>query len=159
MKNFDIFVDGSHLKPSGRLGCGGLLVDSTTKTVIDTFKMELLPEYVKITFGADTCSNPTAEMIGVLQALYHFGPRLKGAGKVTIYSDYLGVREWNTGKWKIKEPYIQRVKDDLDDEISKLGLKGKIGFAWVKGHQGLKDIGYEGQMNNLADKLAKGEDL
>lgn len=155
----DIYTDGSHLDKqhpeNSRLGCGGVIVDHDTGKILNEFSIQLLPQYLKMTFDISKCSNPSAELIGVLQALYHFKKELKKASEVVFYEDYLGCKSWMEGTWKIKEPYIQRIKDDIIDEITEQGLTGKVKFSWVKGHQNSNNI--QAKMNNRADQLAKGE--
>jgi ribonuclease HI len=164
MKILDIYTDGSHLKKTtGRLGCGGILVDPAFPPVgkeLAKFSLELDPSDLKEAFGpgAETCSNPTAELTAVLVALREFKKFLKGVGIVTIHADYIGVREWMTGAWRVKEPYIARIKAEIEKEIKSQGLTGQVQFAWVKGHQryvaGDPDIHW----NSVADVLAKGEE-
>ena len=96
------------------------------------------------------------EMLAVLYALYNFKDEIKGSDSVELKMDYLGVREWMTGKWKINKPYIAKIKNDIDEEIKNQGLKGKISFKWVKSHQ--KGTDPDIIFNNLVDVLAKGED-
>lgn len=163
MKQFDIYIDGSHLdkQHNGRLGIGGVLVDlnSTEKMgkLLNKFSIELTPEYMKFSFGADKCSNPSAELTALLQALYQFKGSYGPNDKIVIHADYLGVKEWMTGTWKIKEPYIARIKADIDKEINKQGLQGRIEYKWVKGHQ--KDLNNpDVYWNNFVDSLAKGKD-
>ena len=97
------------------------------------------------------------EMLAVLYAFYNFKNELKNADSVEFKMDYIGVREWMTGKWKINKPYIAKIKNDIDEEIKNLGLKGKISFKWIKAHQqgNEPDIVF----NNLVDVLAKGENV
>lgn len=168
MKQFDIYIDGSHLdkQHNGRLGIGGVLVDLNDKTggttngmgkLINKFSIELTPEYMKLSFGADKCSNPSAELTALLYALYQFKGSYGPNDKVIVHADYLGVREWMMGNWKIKEPYIARIKADIDKEIHNQSLQGRIEFKWVKGHQ--KDnTNPDVYWNNFVDSLAKGED-
>ena len=156
MKEYTIFIDGSHLdkQHNGRLGIGGVLLDDNY-TKVNEFSIELTPEYMKEKFDVDKCSNPTAELTALYHAILGFGEKLKKADKVIIYADYIGVREWMTGKWKIKEVYISKVKDEIDKEVNRLGLKGKIEYRWVKGHQTGNSL--EASWNNYVDLLAKGE--
>ena len=157
----DIYIDGSHLdkQNNGRLGIGGVIVDMDVKighgNILNEFSQELIPEYMKITFGADKCSNPSAELCALLHALYNIKKEIRGAKKIVVHADYMGVREWMTGNWKIKEPYIMRIKDDIDQEIYNQGLRGRIQYEWVRGHQ--TDGSNDTYWNNYVDKLAKGE--
>ena len=152
----EIYTDGSHFKGkqgSGRLGIGGILVKNGT--VIKKFSTEITKQYLKLYYGTEDCSNPTMEMLAVLYALYNFKDDLKNCNSVEIKMDYLGVREWMTGKWKINKPYIAKIKNDIDDEIKNQNLKGKISYKWVKAHQTGSDL--DTVFNNMVDVLAKGE--
>ena len=55
MKQFDIYIDGSHLdkQNNGRLGVGGVLVDLNDSgnkmgKLLNKFSTELTPEYMKL---------------------------------------------------------------------------------------------------------------
>lgn len=168
-ENYDIFTDGSHLeknkKMNGRLGCGGVLVcrgnggvgSLGRGSLVGQFGKELAPDYLKKEFGADECSNPTAEMIGVLQAIMEFGPSIPKDAQITVYADYIGVKFWMEGKWRIKEPYIKKVKEAIDRAIKDQHLTGRIKYEWVKGHQS-PSANREAYWNNVVDGLAKGEE-
>ena len=160
MKKIDVYTDGSHLDKlnNGRLGCGGIMVDRSAGGLgkeLDRFSMELKPEYMKQEFGADKCSNPTAEMVGALMALRNFN--FPPDTEIIIKADYSGVREWYMGTWKIKEPYIKKIKEEIDKEIKKKGLEGRIRFEWVKGHQNKSCMDSDAYWNNMVDLLAKGQ--
>lgn len=161
-KQFDIYVDGSHLdkQHNGRLGVGGVVIDLSAPgmgTIIDKFSIELTPEYMNFAFGATKCSNPSAELVSVLQALRQFRNVWDYSDTIVIHADYLGVREWMTGKWKIKEPYIARIKSEIDKEINQQGLRGRIEYKWVKGHQKFNNYDPDIYWNNYVDLLAKGK--
>lgn len=164
MKQYDIYIDGSHLdkQNNGRLGIGGVIVDLSGPGMgrkIDEFSMELNPEYMNITFGATKCSNPSAELTALLFALYNFKKLIKQADLIVVHADYIGVKSWMEGAWKIKEPYIVRIKNDIDSEIIKQGLTGKILYSWVRGHQSASAVktNPDAYWNNYVDRLAKGE--
>lgn len=155
MSKLRIYTDGSHLKhTTGRLGIGGVLVDENDKE-LQRFSTEISLEYLKVAYDTSDVSNPTCEMLAVLWALLEFKKQIKPQDTVTVKADYVGVREWNTGKWKITKPYIQRIKDDISQEINKQNLRGRIDFEWVKGHQ--TDNSSDTKWNNVVDKLSKGE--
>lgn len=163
MSQFDIYTDGSHLdkQNNGRLGVGGVLVDLKGPgmgTLLNKFSTELTPEYMNLSFGASKCSNPSAELVAVLHALYAFRGSWGPFDTIVLHADYLGVREWMTGKWKIKEPYIVRIKSDIDKEITRQGLQGRIEYRWVKGHQKFNGYDPDVYWNNYVDSLAKGKD-
>lgn len=162
MKRFDIYIDGSHLdkQNSGRLGIGGVLVDLSGPgmgRVIGEFTQELSPEYMSFTFGADKCSNPSAELTALLIALLKFKKLYGPSDILVVHADYIGVKSWMEGAWKIKETYIAKIKSDIDDEIRKQNLRGRISYEWVKGHQSKKSTDPDAFWNNYVDKLAKGE--
>lgn len=166
MKKLDIYIDGSHLdkQNNGRLGCGGVIIDpegfGRMGQMLSKFSIELIPEYMKMSYGADKCSNPSAELMALLMALQNFNGVIKDAGPnimIVVHADYIGVREWMTGSWRIKEPYIIRIKNDIDQEISKQGLKNRIKYEWIRGHQ--SDVtNPDIYWNNFVDKLAKGKE-
>ena len=162
MKRFDIYIDGSHLdkQNNGRLGIGGVFVDLSglgMGRIIGEFTQELSPEYMSLTFGADKCSNPSAELAALLIALVKF-KKLYGPNDIlVVHADYIGVKNWMEGAWKIKEPYIAKIKSDIDDEIRKQNLRGRISYEWVKGHQSKNSTDPDAFWNNYVDKLAKGE--
>ena len=164
MKVLEIYTDGSHLKlTTGRLGIGGVLIDPSQQQplgkLLGKFSIELQPTELKTKFGpgAETCSNPTAELTAVLVSLRKFADKIKDAEIITVHADYIGVKEWMTGAWRVREPYIANIKKEINSEIAKQGLTGKVQFAWVKGHQkylaGDPDIHW----NDFCDGLAKGE--
>lgn len=156
MKDLTIYTDGSHFKGrygSNRLGCGGVLVRDGI--LLDKFSLEVSPDFLKTEYGTSQVSNPTTEMLGVLVALRKFGNSLKRGDSVIIKADYVGVRDWCTGKWKTKEPYIKAIKEDILKEIKKLGIN--VSFEWVKGHQSGNSA--DVRFNNMVDLLAKGQML
>ena len=158
MDRLDIYIDGSHLdkQHNGRLGVGGILVGSGKKRVIDSFSEELTQEYMGHEFGAIKCSNPSAELTALLKALQYFKKYLRGASEIVVHADYVGVKEWMEGAWKIKEPYIARIKQEIDKEITKQGLGSRIRYEWVKGHQNKSVLDPDAFWNNQVDLLAKG---
>jgi len=149
MKTIDIYTDGSHLKhTTGRIGVGGVMIKDDKP--ISEFSKYISPEYLKFMYGTSDCSNPTAEMLAVLIALQSFSKELKKYDMIVFHADYLGVKNWMEGNWKVKAPYIQAIKNDITEEIKRQGLTNKVKFEWVKGHSGQK-------WNEYVDKLAKGE--
>ena len=154
--NYEIFTDGSHLdkQNNGRLGIGGVILKEGDSKILDEFSEELTKDYMLMEYGTVTASNPTAEMIAVLRSLQKFRPIIKFPNNtVRVYADFVGVREWMTGKWKTKEPYIKKIKDLILEEIQRQGYN--IEFRWVKGHQSV--MSREAKWNNYVDKLAKGQ--
>lgn len=155
----DVFIDGSHLNKqsdNGRLGIGGVIVDMSTDKVIDQFSVELTPSFMKTNFGADKCSNPSAELTALYIALQRFKDILSTADSVVFHADYLGVKEWMMGNWKTKESYIAKIKECAEKEIKDQDLTNKVSYVWVKGHQN-SSASKDAYWNNYVDKLAKGE--
>ena len=150
----DIYTDGSHFKQKGRLGCGGVILRDGK--LIDEYSLELTPAYLREIIHTSDVSNPTTEMMGVLQALRRFKIP-KEATEINIYADYEGVSNWLEGRWKINKPYIKILYDLIHKEIKTKGLDGKIKFLWVKGHQSKSVMDPRAKWNNYVDKLAKGE--
>ena len=151
-----IYTDGSDLKHTNhRMGIGGVLLDETGRKMLDSFGLELPHEYLQGEYGTSDCSNPTAEMIAASEALQNWASRFKSGDEIEIKADYMGVREWNTGHWKINKPYIKKAHDQIADIIREHGLR--ITWTWVKGHQtGPGLYGSDKYWNDKVDKLAKG---
>lgn len=153
MRDVVIYTDGSHFKGgsgSGRLGCGGVMI--VDGKVVDKFSIEATPKFLMDEYGTVLVSNPTMEMLGALLALRQFKSNFKTGDKIVLKADYIGVRDWCTGKWKTKEPYIKAIKDDILEEIKSQKLN--LTFEWVKGHQ--KGNSPDVVFNNMVDLLAKG---
>ena len=152
-----IYTDGSHLKhTTGRLGIGGILTEDS-KVEIDSFSLEVPVNYLKKEFGTSDVSNPTCEMLAVLIALRRFKNKIKNTDSVVMKSDYTGVSNFIMGTWKIKAPYIAKIKAAIDAEIKAQGLQGRVSFEWVKGHQSRSVLDPDAIWNNRVDLLAKGE--
>lgn len=160
MKILDIYTDGSHLdkQNNGRLGCGGVLVDQTAGGAFGKinaeFSEELTPEFLRRTVGSSKVSNPTAEMLGLLLALRKF--KYEPGIDYVFHIDYIGVKAWMEGTWKIKEPHIRAAKDAIDREIQSKRLAGRVRVEWVKGHQSKSILSKDAYWNDYVDKLAKG---
>lgn len=161
-KTLRIYTDGSHLKhTTGRLGIGGILVDENGK-ILKKFSTEITQEYLSMSYGTTDVSNPTCEMLAVLVALGEFKKELRDCTKLICYADYQGVQGWlgefnGTKPWKINKSYIQKIHDDIKEEIKRQDLIGKIRFDWIKGHQARVVPGSDAYFNSIVDLLAKGE--
>ena len=163
MRNINIYTDGSHLNKQsghGRLGCGGVMVEDTGEgfgKLLDKFSKELLPADLERDYGSSEVSNPTAEMIGALDALRIFD--IPKDAEVTMFADYQGVQAFNLGTWKCKEEYIKKIKDLTAQVIKEKHLEGRIKWAWVKGHQTKAVIktNRDAYWNDQVDALAKGQ--
>lgn len=145
MKQYKLYTDGSHLKGgSDRLGIGAVLVESPRDVMLDQLSVMVDRSEFRTRYGTEDVSNPTMEMLAVYVALSRFSEVLTG-NSVEILADYIGVREWMTGKWKITKPYIRKIKEDIDLLISEYNITLK--FTWIKGHSG-------DRFNDAADLLA-----
>jgi len=150
----EIFTDGSHFKTLGRLGCGGILL--INGKLQDEYSLELTPDYLYKVIHTSDVSNPTTEMMGVLQALRRFKLPL-GVEKISIYTDYEGVSKWMNDEWKINKPYIRILHSLINEELKKKRIKDITEFHWIKGHQPKSILDPKAKWNNYVDKLAKGE--
>ena len=160
MRSLVIYTDGSHFKTkigSGRLGIGGVLIDDSNKRRLDQFSEEINEDYLIKTLKTSYVSNPTMELLAVLKALQYFKDSIDQDDIITLKADYIGVSKWLNGEWRIKEPYIAKINNEIQKEIKDQKLKGRINFAWVKGHQKLSVSDPDTYWNNYVDKLAKGE--
>lgn len=151
--NYVIYTDGSDLKhTTHRMGVGGVLLKDGQ--LIDSFGYELGHDYLKDHFGTTDCSNPTAEMVAARVALELWGSKFNPGDKVELKADYIGVREWMTGKWKINKGYIRKVYQEIKDLEKESGVS--ITWTWIKGHQtGPSLYGTDKYWNDEVDKLAK----
>lgn len=163
MKIIDIYTDGSDLgkqdKTSNRLGCGGVMIEKGVGMgkELDRFSTEFKKDRLLKEYGTSDCSNPTMEMLGVLEALKNFDIP-KDADRIIFHEDYIGCMNWIEDHWKINKSYIQSIKNEIMKTIDDLGLTGKIDFAWVKGHQKKSVMDPDAYWNNIVDKLAKGHE-
>jgi ribonuclease HI len=156
-----VFTDGSHFKINnkseiGRLGIGGVILNDKRRR-INQFSMEISRKYLEFNYGTQNCSNPTMELLAVLFALHNFKGNINPIeDTVTFKADYIGVSKWLNKEWKVKETHIARIFSDIQQTINRMGLKGKVKFEWVKGHQRYS-ADPDAYWNNYVDKLAKGE--
>lgn len=161
MRELHLYTDGSHFKGrngSGRLGIGGVLIDpglGKGKIITELSESMSQPELTRLFGGNGNLSNPSLEMIAVLYCLREFRSQVRNSDLV-VYADYLGVREWMTGAWRTKEPYIKKLKDLIESEVMRSGVES-IRYEWVRGHQNPR-TSKEAYWNNRADWLAKGRD-
>lgn len=153
-----IYSDGSDFKHStGRLGIGGLVIREGEREILKSFGKEISRDYMRFQYQTDQCSNPTMEMLAALQCLREFKTLFSAGDIVILKADYEGVSKWNNGEWKIKAPYIQKIREDIIKALKEIPCK--VIFEWVKGHQSLRIQDGDAYWNNQVDKLAKGEEL
>ena len=154
--NYFIYSDGSDFKKTNhRLGIGAVLIQEDKNGLgkkVDELSQEISLDYVKTVYGTSDCSNPTMEMLAVLESLKSFSRHISINDSVVIYADYLGVSKWLNKEWKINKPYIQRIFYEINEIVRK--CYPNIQFRWCRGHQ--KATTRDSYWNNEADKLAKG---
>lgn len=176
MSKLDVYVDGSHIKGTTKLGFGAwgtvTLPDTTTAKVgaltpkvFSLSGTEAHPLFKKLAkkFPGISFSNPTMELFGLFITLSKCIeiPNLD----VTVYQDYSGAVNFgylwsiSAGKpraskaWNAKEPYIIYLVNCIKvmcECIIEQG--GSIKIQWVPGHQ---TGGIHADGNNKADALAK----
>lgn len=159
MKRYYVYTDGSDFKrTSRRLGIGGILVDPEGGGIygkkIGEFSEELSREDILRDYGTDQCSNPFAEMVATYRGLQKFSTVFKPGDLITFLSDYEGVQNWLSGKWRASLPYIIQIRDEILDVLGR--SPWAVDFKWVKGHQPKSVLSPEAYWNGEVDKLAKG---
>lgn len=152
-----IYTDGSDFKhTTRRLGVGGVLIKVTGEGYgekMGEFSEELDRDEILRLYKTTDCSNPFAEMIAAYRALVKFSPIFKQGDTIILKADYQGVRDWNTGAWKARAPYIKKAKDDIQGLIQR--SPWKVDFQWIPGHQNI--TGMDSFWNDRVDQLAKGQ--
>lgn len=181
-KTLNVYVDGSHIKGTKKLGFGawGILTQAettdTTGTTVGvkalqasrTFTLsgtEETPLFKKLgrKFPGTAFSNPTMELFGLFVTLSKCieVPNLD----VTVYQDYSGAVNFgylwsiSAGKprapkaWNAKEPYIIYLVECIE-VMCKCIIEngGSVKIQWVPAHQ---TDGIHASGNNKADMLAK----
>lgn len=161
MKTYIIYTDGSDFKHSShRLGIGGVIVDpegvGPHGKEISSFSQKISPEFIKLHYGTDDCSNPTMEIFAVLFALKDFKGIFTDKDFLIIRADYIGIKNWfdPDKPWKITKHYIQKIHDEIIEIIRKENLQ--VRFEWIKGHQNKSINTDEAYWNNVVDNLSKG---
>jgi ribonuclease HI len=155
----EIFVDGSDIKGTGKLGYGAAVEHNGKMYKMSGTEESAAYKSIKSRFPDAKFSNPTMEMLGLVMTLDAFK---NSAEHIVIRQDYKGAVNygalWNRSEgslqrepkpWKAKEPYIQFLVEKAVERIEQIEANGgSVKLEWVKGHSGHK-------MNDAADEAAK----
>ena len=165
-----IYVDGSHIKGTKKLGFGAWgKIQSDGKVIKEPFSLsgtQENPLFKKIMkkFPGTSPSNPTMELFGLLVTLSKFvdTPNIE----LEICQDYNGVVNygglWNVSSgtprakapWKASVPYIKYLVWMIELAIKCIQENGgSVHIRWVKGHQTIP--GPDKMGNDKADTMAK----
>ena len=166
-----IYVDGSHIKGTAKLGFGAWgKISVNGELYPEPFKLSGTHEnssFQKVMkkFQGEKPSNPTMELFGLLMTLSKF-INVKNL-ELELCQDYNGAvnygKLWNVssgktratkGPWQAKVPYIKYLVEIIELAIECIQENGgKVHIRWVKGHQTLP--GPDKLGNDNADALAK----
>jgi ribonuclease HI len=131
----DVYTDGSYNKENGRASGAFLIVD----------KDEIIYDFSFITFDNGR-KNVKGEIEAVLRAINYC--KKHNINSINLYYDYSGIKEWLTGKWRIKDTLVYNfVKQVKDSNI-------KINFCKVKSHSGNR---FNDVVDALCDDLTQEE--
>lgn len=139
-----IYTDGSYLVEEGNphVGWGFIILDDNDNIIHK--------DCGQTTTYFIHSRNITGEIIAVMKALLYCEEH--EIYDVTIYHDYIGLKHWVTKKengcyeWQAKNELTLGYRSFVE------GSPVNVTFVHVKGHSGDK-------WNEMADKLAKGQDL
>ena len=163
-----IYVDGSDIKGTGAIGYGAYAeYNNKTYELSGTNESDSVKELQK-KFPQATFSNPTMEMLGLLETLKKFATTSE---HIVINQDYKGAISygelWNYSEgseqrpdkpWNAKEAYIKDIVDQSVDIIKQIESNGgSVKINWVKGHQTGTSIHKKG--NDNADRVAKDRNI
>lgn len=146
----EIFTDGSHRKhdASSNMGYGILFRYNNSEFGLSRHPLSL--EDLNDTFGGhfESVSNPTMEFAAVAHALQLANQHFPEAKQIHITYDYIGSKNWITGRWKCRKPHIKNIHRFVQKELEILGDTPVI-WTHVKSHTGHRE-------NEMADLLASG---
>ena len=163
-----IYVDGSDIKGTGAIGYGAYAeYNNKTYELSGTNESDSVKELQK-KFPQATFSNPTMEMLGLLETLKKFATTSE---HIVINQDYKGAISygelWNYSEgseqrpdkpWNAKEAYIKDIVGQSVDIIKQIESNGgSVKINWVKGHQTGTSIHKKG--NDNADRVAKDRNI
>ena len=140
----DIYVDGSYFKNEPNIVRGAFVIINreTNKPAIMCRTSSRKEMFI-------SANNVGGEVLSAMLGIM-FSRRLVRSGElnINVYHDYIGIREFITGKWKAKTAgmiyYSNMIGNFLRDNPDV-----KLYFHKVKAHSGNK-------FNELADTIAKG---
>lgn len=156
----DVYTDGNHDKGTDSMGYGVYALHEGHEYGLsqraDARHMELFFG-MNAKMARSPWSNPTMELAGVahvikLCAMCQQRPSNQRL-LVRIHADYIGPRNWLSGAWRTRKPYIDHLVDFCRRRIEEASARGiDVIVLPVRGHAG--DPG-----NDRADHLAKGRPL
>ncbi len=145
MTEIKIYTDGSCLENPGR---GGYCA------ILQAFKDGNLIKEKIVKGSEEHTTNNRMELKAVIEALKALKETDK---KITIYTDsqYVanGITKWL--KTWVKKNFEGVKNEDLWKELYELLKKYNVEVIWIRSHQ--KGKGYDHDINNLCDKIAKEE--
>lgn len=155
----EVYSDGSHIKNSGQMGFGAVFqYNGETYNMSGTEISQTVQELQEM-FPDAEFSNPTMELLALLETLKSFDGR---GEHITIRQDYTGVVNYEglwdksdgsqhreKSPWKARKPYIKYLVEQSVNEIAKIEQAGgSVQIMWTEAHSG-------DAMNDLADSAAK----
>jgi ribonuclease HI len=152
--SLSIYVDGSHIKGTSRLGYGILCLYQGQGYILSRNPVlrEDIENLVGSTIDVNRFSNPTMEFLAVADVLHRIAlDTTDRFQSIHIHYDYIGSERWLTGKWKSRQAHIQAVHRFAKTSLETLLSKGiKVEWVHTPAHTGVWG-------NEMADCLAKGE--
>ena len=163
-----IYVDGSDIKGTGLLGFGAYSEYNNSKYELSGTNESGAGKELQAKFPNLKFSNPTMEMLGLLETLKQF---TNTSEHIVINQDYAGAVNynglWNKSEgsnqrankpWNAKEPYIKYIVAEAEKVIAQIEANGgSVKINWVKGHQTGSSPHKHG--NDNADRVAKSRDV
>lgn len=150
--SYDIYTDGS--AGNGNLKYGAFMKIGDSEYQLSGHATTASLSRIGITRVREM-NSPTAELLGVLQALRSIQISIKEGSecrKLDFYVDYVGIIEWLSGGWRTKKPHIIKLVELIRKEIEAMkSSRGiEVDFHKVPAHSGIYG-------NEKADKLAKSD--
>lgn len=163
-----IYVDGSDIKGTGNMGYGAYTKWQDKEYKLSGTEQSDAVKQLNQLFPQAKFSNPTMEMLGLVETLKQFA---NTAEHIVINQDYKGAVNYNglwlksegslqrePKAWKAKEPYIEYLVKQAEALIAQIEANGgSVTLNWVKGHQTGTSVHKHG--NDNADALAKDHNI